>query len=256
MAYAMGAVRPYVADQGNQIGEMFAVPTIGGWRATAGDPTGHPAGLALDFQFGNDRAKGDAIAAYVTANAAALNVKYVCWQQRIWYPGKSWAPMEFKSGDKPGYDPNHMRHVHVSFLDVKGQTPANKVPAAGNYSGGGAIDWAKGIFTSGTGAVVGLVGGVVDGAGNIVGDVAGAAGDVVDAALAPAEALAKLFDRTLWLRILQIGGGFGLVIYGLVILAVSSGAGPAANIASLVPAPQAQAAGAVLKGVNKVTKGS
>lgn len=115
MAYALGAVQPFVKDIAEKAGPMLGVTDIGGWRASAADMSGHPAGLALDFMVGSDKAKGNTVAQYFTQNASALRVKYVIWQQRIWYPGKGWAGMEFRSGDKPGYDPNHMRHVHVSF---------------------------------------------------------------------------------------------------------------------------------------------
>src|SRR5690606_23877283 len=103
---------------------MFGVANIGGWRASAADMSGHPAGLALDFQTGGEgagRLTGDKVAAYFVQNASRLHVKYVIWQQRIWKPSApTWTLMETRPGDKPGYDPNHLRHVHVSFTeDVK-----------------------------------------------------------------------------------------------------------------------------------------
>lgn len=250
MAYAMGAVRPFVADIGNQIGEKFAVPNIAGWRATAGDMGGHPAGLALDIQVGQDRIKGDAVALYVTQNAAALDVKYVMWQQRYWAPGKGWKSVPFLPGDKPGYDPNHLRHVHVSFLDVNGQAPKGIIPAAQNVIGD-VIDFGAGVWRSATGTVKGTL----DFASGAAGAGLGLAGSAAEAVLSPTQALGKLFDRGTWLRVLQVMGGAGLVVYGLVILAVSQGSGPAGNIASMIPMPQAQAAGAILKTASKVTKG-
>jgi hypothetical protein len=57
------------------------------------------------------RSAGDAVAAYVMAHAAELNVKYIIWYQRIWYPSSgTWKPM----ADRGGITANHMDHVHVS----------------------------------------------------------------------------------------------------------------------------------------------
>lgn len=79
---------------------------IGGYRA--GDPGDHGTGNAVDIMCGT--ADGDAVAAYVQANASSLNVKYVIWKQRIWLPGQGWRTME----DRGSATANHYDHVHVS----------------------------------------------------------------------------------------------------------------------------------------------
>jgi hypothetical protein len=86
--------------------------TIGGTRASATDPHGHPSGLALDFMVGSNRALGDAIVQYQIANWDRLGVSYVIWQQRILTsPTGSWKAME----DRGSATANHMDHVHVNY---------------------------------------------------------------------------------------------------------------------------------------------
>ena len=70
--YSLGAVLPHVRKAAELIANRFDVATILGWRASARDPLGHPAGRALDFMVYADRAKGDAVNAYLLANAGAL----------------------------------------------------------------------------------------------------------------------------------------------------------------------------------------
>lgn len=116
MAYALGAVKPFVQQVADTAGPKLGITTIYGWRATSVDMTGHPAGLALDFVVGTDQAKGDSVAAYFTSNASEYQVKYVIWQQKVWTTAKpTWTPMDYRPGTTAGYDPNHMHHVHVSF---------------------------------------------------------------------------------------------------------------------------------------------
>jgi hypothetical protein len=109
--YSLGAVKPWVRSAADDIGNRFDVSTIYGVGARAGE-SDHPKGLALDFMVYKDKAKGDAIAAYVKQNWGALAVKYIIWQQRI-DEGKGWTPME----DRGGTTANHMDHDHVSFLN-------------------------------------------------------------------------------------------------------------------------------------------
>lgn len=77
----------------------------------------HPRGRACDFMTSDDtsgsssveRARGDAMAAWLRANAEELDVLYVIWYERIWSAGRAdegWRPY---SGDSP-----HRNHVHVS----------------------------------------------------------------------------------------------------------------------------------------------
>ena len=81
---------------------------FGGYRP--GDPLDHGTGHAVDIMCST--AEGNEIAAFVQANATTLNVKYVIWRQRIWYPGGSWQAME----DRGSPTANHMDHVHVSVF--------------------------------------------------------------------------------------------------------------------------------------------
>jgi hypothetical protein len=106
----LGAVQPHVKAAAELIAAQGGITKVGGWRSySAYDMGGHPAGLAVDFP--GTKAQGDAMAAYTTANADKLAVKYVIWQQRIWYPGKAWAAM----ADRGSVSANHLDHVHVSF---------------------------------------------------------------------------------------------------------------------------------------------
>ncbi|SFF45934.1 hypothetical protein [Blastococcus tunisiensis] len=84
--------------------------TIGGTRASAADPGGHPSGLALDYMC--SPALGDAIAQYHIAHWNELGVEYVIWQQRMLSsPGGSWKAME----NRGSATANHMDHVHVNY---------------------------------------------------------------------------------------------------------------------------------------------
>ncbi len=84
----------------------FGALTMGGYRA--GDSGDHGAGRAVDIMC--NPATGNAIAAFVQAHAGELNVNYVIWQQRIWFPGRGWTMM----ADRGSPTQNHYDHVHVS----------------------------------------------------------------------------------------------------------------------------------------------
>ncbi len=98
------AVRVYRAVCNNfpQVGHY------GGW-----DNHGeHTSGRALDIMTG-DAALGTAIADFLRANAAALNLYNVIWRQHIFTQergGEGWRPM----GDRGSATANHYDHVHVS----------------------------------------------------------------------------------------------------------------------------------------------
>jgi hypothetical protein len=111
-----GPVQPQTQAAANVV--VSEVPgvsgiTIGGTRASAIDPTGHPAGLALDYMVGASRtALGDAVTQYHVAHWRDLCVKYIIWQQEILTsPKGSWKPME----DRGSPTANHLDHVHVSY---------------------------------------------------------------------------------------------------------------------------------------------
>jgi hypothetical protein len=108
-----GPVKPVVQAAANAV--VSNVPgaagiTLGGTRASATDPHGHPSGLALDYMCAP--ALGDAIVAYHRAHWDELHVEYIIWQQRMLSsPNGSWTPME----DRGSPTANHMDHVHVNY---------------------------------------------------------------------------------------------------------------------------------------------
>lgn len=86
--------------------------TLGGTRASATDPHGHPSGLALDYMVLSDSSLGDAIVQYHRDHWGELGVEYLIWQQRyLGSPGGSWEPMS----DRGSSTANHMDHVHVNY---------------------------------------------------------------------------------------------------------------------------------------------
>ncbi|WP_078290666.1 phage tail protein [Mycobacterium sp. D16R24] len=88
------------------ISERFGIKDIGGWRPQ--DKYGeHSTGRALDVMT-SDKSKGDSVADFALANAPAIDLKWVIWQQRI-NSGNGWSKME----DRGGPTQNHMDHVHI-----------------------------------------------------------------------------------------------------------------------------------------------
>jgi hypothetical protein len=110
-----GSVRPQAQAAANAV--VSNVPgadsiTIGGTRASAADPGGHPSGLALDYMVMSDAALGDAIVEYHKAHWDELGVEYIIWQQRMLSsPGGSWQGMS----DRGSGTANHMDHPHVNY---------------------------------------------------------------------------------------------------------------------------------------------
>ncbi|SFL57765.1 LysM peptidoglycan-binding domain-containing protein [Geodermatophilus ruber] len=110
-----GGVQPHAQAAANTV--VANVPgvagiTIGGTRASATDPKGHPSGRALDYMVMSNAALGQAIAQYHVANWDALGVEYVIWQQKILTsPGGAWKAME----NRGSATANHMDHVHVNY---------------------------------------------------------------------------------------------------------------------------------------------
>lgn len=116
MAYTLGPVKPHVKAAAEEVGAQFNVSRISGFGSRANNYSDHPLGLALDFSARS--AAGDAIANYVLANWERLSVKYVIWEQRVWYPPPNgqWKLMENRGSDSA----NHFDHVHVSFNATPG----------------------------------------------------------------------------------------------------------------------------------------
>jgi LysM repeat protein len=110
-----GPVKPQAQAAANAV--VSNVPgadgiTLGGTRASAVDPAGHPSGLAVDYMVLGDAALGDEIVAYHLAHWDELGVDYIIWQQKILTsPTGSWTQME----DRGSATANHMDHVHVNY---------------------------------------------------------------------------------------------------------------------------------------------
>ncbi|NNG21099.1 SH3 domain-containing protein [Naumannella sp. ID2617S] len=73
----------------------------------------HPSGRAIDAMVYNDAATGQAIADYVRANAASLNVDYIIWNQRIWSVARSSEGWRYMA-DRGSNTANHRDHVHIT----------------------------------------------------------------------------------------------------------------------------------------------
>lgn len=110
-----GPVKPQVQAAADAVASHVpgaAGITLGGTRASATDPNGHPSGGALDYMVGSNAALGDAIAVYQIAHWDGLGVEYVIWRQRMLSsPGGSWQPM----ADRGSPTANHLDHVHVNY---------------------------------------------------------------------------------------------------------------------------------------------
>jgi hypothetical protein len=106
-----GSVKPVVQAAANAVmSNVSGVTSIGGTRASATDPGGHPSGLAADYMCGS--AAGDAVVAYHVAHWDELGVDYLIWKQRMLSsPGGAWKAMENRGSPTA----NHMDHVHVNY---------------------------------------------------------------------------------------------------------------------------------------------
>jgi hypothetical protein len=110
-----GPVKPQTQAAANAV--VSNVPgadgiTLGGTRASATDPHGHPSGLALDYMVLSDAALGAAIIAYHVAHWDELGVEYLIYKQRMLSsPTGAWVGME----DRGSPTANHMDHVHVNY---------------------------------------------------------------------------------------------------------------------------------------------
>ncbi len=139
-SYQLGTVKPATQQVANSVGGQFGIKTAYGYRAPSSekwDPAGHPAGLAIDFMI-NDipdgKAVGDRLAGFLIANAQAIGVKYIIWQQRSWTPARGeWKPME----DRGSPTQNHLDHVHLSLDDsATGTVPQGGGAGCSPDSGG------------------------------------------------------------------------------------------------------------------------
>lgn len=97
-----------------EIAKYVGLPlsALGGYRASAIDPAGHPSGKAVDFMVYSNNAQGDRILQYVFKNWNRLGVSYVIWEQRYYsgpYVSGSLMP------NRGSITANHWDHVHINF---------------------------------------------------------------------------------------------------------------------------------------------
>lgn len=187
--YVLGAVKPWVKDAANEVGNKFGVTTIYGVGQRDG-VSDHPKGLALDFMVGTDRTKGDQIAAFVQQNADALNVTYIIWKQHIWNitrASEGWRAMP----DRGSVTANHYDHVHVSFKAFARIGGSNYV--GGDPGGSGGI------------SIPDPLSGIKQSIGNIE------------------KVVTFVSDGHNWLRVAMFGAGFLLIILAVVMLGSSAG---------------------------------
>ena len=148
--YNLGPVKPQLTRLVNILGPMFNIETVGGYRASATDPGGHPAGLAADLMVPltpAGKAQGDALVAYAQAHAKDLGIDYIIWYQRIWSVARAsegWRPMADRGSDTE----NHRDHPHINVLPnapggAAGSPSCGDVvyPVPAQYVGNGAHNW-------------------------------------------------------------------------------------------------------------------
>lgn len=116
--YGLGEVQPQLSALVEVLAPMFGITTVGGYRTSATDPNGHPAGLAADFMVPLDDegfAQGQRLADYAQQNADQLGIDYIIWAQEIWSVARAeegWRAME----DRGDPTQNHFDHVHINVL--------------------------------------------------------------------------------------------------------------------------------------------
>lgn len=153
--FAGGGLVTGSAELSKIISDRFGVSEVGGWRPA--DSFGeHSTGRALDVMTSN-KSTGDAIKDFAIANAAAIDLKWAIWQQRLWYPDGSSKAMP----DRGSPTENHMDHVHIFsgpsitnglLGNLKGAAAGSGTTANGSdmVSGGAGISAASTAGTSDT----------------------------------------------------------------------------------------------------------
>jgi hypothetical protein len=106
--YKLGPVKAWVASAANELGNLFGIKVIGGWRNyDANGYPDHPTGHAIDLM----TTTGDALAEYAREHAKRLGIKYIVWNRRVWSQAKAdqgWRPYTGTSNP-------HTDHVHITF---------------------------------------------------------------------------------------------------------------------------------------------
>lgn len=106
--YAAGGLVAGSAELRKIIQQRFGISDIGGYRPA--DKYGeHSTGRALDVMVGNNKSEGDAVKDFALANADAIDLKWVIWNQHLFYPGGGGYDME----DRGNPTQNHKDHVHI-----------------------------------------------------------------------------------------------------------------------------------------------
>lgn len=143
--YSLGAVKPWVRNAAQEVGDKFDVSTIYGVGIRPDATSDHPKGLALDYMVYSDKAKGDEIAAYFKANWSRLSVKYIIWYDRE-DDGNGW----YNYGQHGSPTLNHMDHVHVSFTNSGGGSTYTGTADSTTQDTGSTTDSTAGLsaFTS------------------------------------------------------------------------------------------------------------
>jgi hypothetical protein len=123
MTWYFDKVQPWITSIGQQLGGLFGIGTIYGWRPDDGRPSEHPKGRALDFM----TTTGTPLAEYARENANTLGVSYIVWNRQIWSKKRAaegWRPYTGTSNP-------HTDHVHISF-DEKAPVGGALVNTVGN----------------------------------------------------------------------------------------------------------------------------
>lgn len=125
MAYNLVGMKAHAAAATQQIGTMFGIKTIYGFRA---DPSPeHPSGRAADFMIDNipnGMAVGQALADYAVANATAYGTIQAIWNKRIWTAARASEGWRMYSGAKGTPSTDHTNHVHLWFAESGSGMPA------------------------------------------------------------------------------------------------------------------------------------
>lgn len=123
---------PHLQRLANAVHSKFGV--------TGGSYPGHQPRQqqAADFMI-KSTSQGDAIAAWVTANADVYGVDYVIWNRRIWrnyskpgIPAHTWA--HYFDGNSSNPNRAHTNHVHVS-VNNSGGKGGNPTDASASFPG-------------------------------------------------------------------------------------------------------------------------
>lgn len=124
-------LQPHVSYARNLIVQNFGIQNIGGYSYRNINGTtklsDHARGLALDVMVspqgvsavGQNKDKGDQVAAWAKVNRSALHVKYIIWYNQFMSENTNW---QWESYTKHGPAANqqsvtgrHEDHVHISF---------------------------------------------------------------------------------------------------------------------------------------------